>query len=79
MSDGPLGNWYQSLEKAPWTPPGWVFGAAWTTIMICFSVYMSRLIQVNKSRNVILVFSIQVVLNIAWNFLFLVNFEFKIN
>jgi hypothetical protein len=27
-----LGNpatneWYQSLNKAPWTPPGWVFGA----------------------------------------------------
>lgn len=21
-------EWYQNLAKAPWTPPGWVFGAA---------------------------------------------------
>jgi len=25
--------WYSDLIKAPWTPPGWVFGFAWTTIM----------------------------------------------
>lgn len=32
-------DWYQNLDKAPWTPPGWIFKAAWTTIMIFFSVY----------------------------------------
>ncbi|MDH3796458.1 MAG: tryptophan-rich sensory protein, partial [Flavobacteriaceae bacterium] len=36
-------DWYSELSKAPWTPPGWVFGAAWTTIMLCFSVYMAIL------------------------------------
>ena len=36
------GPWYQSLDRAPWTPPGWVFGAAWFTIMACYSVYLAK-------------------------------------
>ena len=33
-------NWYQGLNQAPWTPPGFVFGIAWTIIMFCFSIYL---------------------------------------
>ena len=36
MGAGPTGDWYTNINKAPWTPPGWVFGASWTLIMICF-------------------------------------------
>ena len=43
MANGPQTEWYLNLNKAHWTPPGWVFGAAWTTIMICFSIYLSYL------------------------------------
>jgi len=38
--NGVASNWYQHLNKAPWTPPGWMFGLAWTTIMICFALYI---------------------------------------
>ena len=65
-----MGDWYQSLNKAPWTPPGWVFGAAWTTIMICFSVYMSHLTESPVAKNVALLFGIQWVFNTAWNYIF---------
>ena len=37
---GVASDWYQGLDKAPWTPPGWGFGAAWTTVMIGFSWFM---------------------------------------
>jgi len=37
MNDGPNSTWYNDLNQAPWTPPGWVFGAAWTVIMICLT------------------------------------------
>ena len=30
-------EWYASLSKAPWTPPGWVFGAAWTSITVSYT------------------------------------------
>ena len=70
MNDGPRTEWYINLNQAPWSPPGWVFGVAWSSIMILFSVYMTFLIQVNRSKKVILLFSAQFVLNIIWNYLF---------
>ena len=45
MNNGPQTDWYSNLNKAPWTPPGWVFGFAWTTIMLCFSIYLIALFQ----------------------------------
>jgi hypothetical protein len=38
---GVTSSWYQTLDQAPWTPPGWVFGVAWTTVMIGFSWFMA--------------------------------------
>ncbi len=61
-------DWYQNLNKAPWTPPGWMFGAAWTLIMICFSVYMAYLWKTLHTYNIlIIVFTVQWLLNVAWN------------
>ncbi|MGB3606776.1 TspO/MBR family protein [Psychroserpens sp.] len=70
MAKGPRGSWYLQLEKAPWTPEGWVFGAAWTTIMICFSIYMALLYLKRPTNKVMSLFIIQFILNISWNFLF---------
>lgn len=70
MNDGPQSQWYVELNKAPWTPEGWVFGAAWTTIMICFSFYMAYLYLAWPSRKVKVLFIIQFILNVSWNFVF---------
>lgn len=70
MANGPQTDWYRNLNQAPWTPPGWVFGAAWTTIMICFSIYMAYLYKLLPTAKVILLFSIQFVLNVIWNYIF---------
>jgi len=71
MGEGPLGSWYTNLNKAPWTPPGWVFGASWTLIMVCLSLFMNKAVQVESLRNTILwIYAIQLVFNIAWNPLF---------
>jgi tryptophan-rich sensory protein len=70
MNNGPSSGWYLTLNKAPWTPPGWVFGAAWTTIMICFSIYLSYLVNIKATNLFWTLFIIQFVLNISWNFIF---------
>ena len=44
-------EWYVQLNKAPWTPPGWMFGFAWTSIMICFALYMAYLWPSTSSWN----------------------------
>jgi len=70
MNNGPMTNWYLSLIKAPWTPPGWVFGAAWTSIMICFSIYLSYFFIKKYTSKKLLLFIAQVFLNISWNYIF---------
>ncbi|AUC81579.1 TspO/MBR family protein [Lacinutrix sp. Bg11-31] len=70
MDNGPMTTWYQSLNQAPWTPPGWVFGVAWTLIMISFSVYLSYLFLKADSNKLRLAFAIQVFLNVIWNYIF---------
>lgn len=63
-------EWYQQVNKAPWTPPGWVFGFAWTTIMLCFSFYlfiMDKHLPEEKRLLFYTLFSLQWILNIMWN------------
>jgi benzodiazapine receptor len=67
-SNGVIADWYVNLHKAPWTPPGWVFGAAWTTIMICFAFYMAYAWKSVANRNLLIgLFVVQWILNILWN------------
>lgn len=72
MENGPKTAWYLSLNKAPWTPAGWVFGVAWFTIMLLFAVYMTKLSFEFHflNKKLITLFSIQWILNVAWNYLF---------
>lgn len=70
MNNGPTETWYLTLNKAPWTPPGWVFGAAWTTIMICFSVYLAFLFESYQSLFLIGLFAVEWFLNVSWNYFF---------
>ena len=70
-SKGVPSDWYQNLEKAPWTPLGWVFGFAWSIIMICFTVYMAYLWKTVENRKLLLgLFIVQWILNVSWNPMF---------
>lgn len=65
---GVSSDWYAELNKAPWTPAGWVFGAAWTTIMVCFGIYMGNLWKsVSDKKFLIILYGLQWVLNVSWN------------
>jgi tryptophan-rich sensory protein len=74
MGGSPAENeWYQSLNKAPWTPPGWVFGVAWTLIMIFFSIYMAVLTVLfrgKSQRQLFNLYGVHWVLNVLWNIVF---------
>jgi tryptophan-rich sensory protein len=68
-SSGVSSDWYLQMNKAPWTPPGWVFGAAWFSIMICFSVYMAILWKDAPQLHfqIAALFALQFILNVGWN------------
>ncbi|MCH2615570.1 MAG: tryptophan-rich sensory protein, partial [Opitutales bacterium] len=53
---------------APWTPPGWVFGTAWTFIMLCFAFYMDFAWQsTSNQKRLAMLYSTQWILNSAWS------------
>ena len=68
--NGVSSDWYTKANQAPWTPPGFVFGLAWSTIMLCFSFYMARVyvgVGQIKPKTIYIVYSIQWILNVLWN------------
>lgn len=67
-SKGVPSEWYTGIAKAPWTPPGWVFGVAWTTIMICFGIYMAYAWPVIENKKLLIgLYAAQWILNVGWN------------
>ena len=69
----PPGEWYASLAKPTWTPPGWVFGPAWTllyTLMAVAAWQVWRRRAATDVRMPLALFAIQLVLNLAWTPLF---------
>jgi tryptophan-rich sensory protein len=70
MDNGPMSNWYRSLNQAPWTPAGWVFGLAWTSIMVFFSIYLAFLFQQENNVKRKVLYILHIFLNISWNYIF---------
>lgn len=70
MNDGPNTDWYLSLNKAPWTPPGWFFGFAWSTIMFCFSFYLVKYFYKAANNKKAILYLLQIFLNVIWNYVF---------
>lgn len=68
---GVASQWYAELPQAPWTPPGWVFGAAWTVVMLGFSVFMggawTAASSPTEKRRWAIDFALAWLLNVAWN------------
>jgi translocator protein len=70
---GVLEDWYALGNQAPWTPPGWFFGVAWSTIMIAFGFYMTSVIDnllKKEKKQIIILYVTSCILNILWCYLF---------
>tara|TARA_R110000868_G_scaffold144714_2_gene364014 strand:+ start:368 stop:865 length:498 start_codon:yes stop_codon:yes gene_type:complete len=70
QGEGPSSMWYSNLDRAPWTPPGWVFGAAWFSIMLCFAIYLANLSQKISLAVFLPLYAIHWIFNVSWNPLF---------
>lgn len=66
-------TWYAALHKPSFNPPNYLFGPVWTALYILMGI--SLFIVLNKARaeeknKIRIVFSIQLILNFLWSFLF---------
>jgi len=67
------GEWYGSLKKPSWNPPGWIFGPVWTalyTMMAVAAWLVWRQGGWARQRKPLLMFLGQLVLNALWTPLF---------
>ena len=74
VSNSGFGNdWYAPLEKPGFQPPGWVFGAVWTTLYTMMGIALAAIANEppSRRRNVALgLFAAQLALNFAWSPIF---------
>ena len=69
-----LENWYLLLEKPTFTPPPQIFFPVWVTLYtlmgISFYLVWEKGLQEQKVKKGMLIFGIQLSLNVIWSFLF---------
>lgn len=61
-------GWYAAADKAPWSPPNWLFGPVWTLLYIAMAV-AAWLVWRSRSpgkRAALTVYGAQLVLNLLW-------------
>lgn len=61
-------EWYATLLKPAWNPPGWVFGPVWTVLYLLMGLAARRVyVRVGLLTWPMLLFAVQLFLNVAWS------------
>ena len=63
------GEWYATLTKPSWNPPGWIFGPVWTALytMMAVSAWLVwKRGGFAVQRRPLMLFLVQLALNAAW-------------
>lgn len=67
------GEWYASLDKPAWTPPGWIFGPVWTILYLMMGVAAWLVWErrgTGRAEAALTLFVVQLALNALWSWLF---------
>ena len=61
-------GWYASADKAPWSPPNWLFGPVWTFLYVAMAVaaWLVWRRRSAGSRTALWTYGVQLVLNLLW-------------
>ena len=70
-------TWYPGIAKPSFNPPDWLFGPVWSVLFIIigissYLVWLKRA-QIAHFSRTIAIYLIQLILNLAWSFLFFYN------
>jgi tryptophan-rich sensory protein len=64
------GEWYKSLSKPWWTPPGWMFPLVWTVLYIAMAVAAARVAPLEGSAYAMAFWALQIAFNTLWTPIF---------
>lgn len=69
-----ISAWYAALDKPGFTPPGWLFGPAWTLLYLLMGIALYLVWREPRrdgpKKQALAAFAAQLVLNTAWSFIF---------
>jgi benzodiazapine receptor len=69
-----VGDWYEGLDRAPWNPPAWVFGPAWTALYVLMAVAAWLVAREGPGETAVqvalTVYAVQLALNLGWTLIF---------
>ena len=63
-------RWYRDLDKPRWTPPGWAFPVAWTTLYLAMAFAAMRVAQLPDSGQALAFWAAQIAFNTLWTPIF---------
>ena len=82
LSNSGYGNpWFDGLTKPTFMPPGWAFGAAWTTLYTLMGVALAMILAEppsDRRRSALILFFTQLALNFAWSPIFFAGHDIKL-
>ena len=65
-----ISTWYRTLNKPCFTPPNWIFGPVWISLFILMGISLFLVWRRQghpKSRIALILFFVQLILNILWS------------
>jgi benzodiazapine receptor len=67
-----VSTWYSTLIKPSFTPPSWLFGPIWILLYFLMgtSLYLLWQNKAKVKKKSLIIFGIQLILNVCWSFLF---------
>ena len=74
VTAGAVRDWYPTLQRPSFAPPAWVFGPVWTALYLAMGVASWLVWRAGAERpevrGALWLYAAQLVLNLAWSFLF---------
>ena len=73
-------SWYRTIRRPSWDPPEGVFGPVWTTLYATMGLALGKVVRADDTdakRVALTLFSLQLVLNGAWSWIFFVRHDLR--
>ena len=73
LSGSAQGEWYASLEKPSFQPPGQAFGIVWPALYTMMALALATVLNEPRTKardKAVTIFLVQLALNYAWSFVF---------